>query len=243
MRTRFAEFNWYRCAQCLNHRCPVQPCRTNLCEITRHNTTCNLDLPTEWREDPSDALKERRLAGAIRPNNADTLSAAQRNTARRGDRARRRLSVSNDRLNQTHRLSRSATGTSGGDCERCATLRRHHRLNRREARLMLVHLSVLSVTPIGLNQLLLPRDLFRPSLSISVSILLFCLPLLGVRRIVPAESCDCVIPHLPDPIDDRIEEGTVVARYDERPSPCAKRTFKPLNRLYIQVVRWLVEQE
>jgi hypothetical protein len=52
-----------------------------------------------------------------------------------------------------------------------------------------------------------------------------------------------MVPHLPDPIDDRIEEGTVVARYDERPSPCAKRTFKPLNRLYIQVVRWLVEQE
>ena len=108
---------------------------------------------------------------------------------------------------------------------------------------MLVHLSVLAVTPIRLNQLLLPRDLFRPSLSISVSIFLFCLPLLGVRRVVPAESCDCMVPHLPDPIDDRIEEGTVVARYDERPSPCAKRTFKPLNRLHIQVVRWLVEQE
>ena len=211
----------------------MQPCRTNLCEIARHNTTCNLDLSAERREDPSDALEKRRLSSAIRSHDPNALSAAQRNTARRGDRARRRLSVSNDRLNQTHRLSRSATGTSGGDRERCATLRRHHRLNRREARLMLVHLSVLSMTPIGLNQLLLPRDLFRPSLSISVSIFLFCLPLLGVRRIVPAESCDCVIAHLPDPIDDRIEEGTVVARYDERPSPCAKRTFKPLNRLYI----------
>ena len=98
---------------------------------------------------------------------------------------------------------------------------------------MLVHLSVLAVTPIRLNQLLLPRDLFRPSLSISVSIFLFCLSLLGVRRVVPTESCDRMIAHLPDSIDDRVEEGTIVARYDERTSPCAERTFEPLNRLHI----------
>jgi hypothetical protein len=243
VRARLAEFNWYRCTQRLNHRCPVQPCRTNLCEIARDHTGCNLDLSAERREDPSDALEERRFSSTIWPHDPNALSTAQRNAARCGDCARRRLSVPDDRLNQTHRLGGSATSTGGGNRQCCATLRRDHRLNRREARLMLVHLSVLPVTPIRLNQLLLPRDLFRPSLSISVSIFLFCLPLLGVRRVVPAESCDCVVPHLPDPIDDRIEEGTVVARYDERPSPCAKRTFKPLNRLYIQVVRWLVEQE
>ena len=233
MRARLAEFNWHRCTQRLNHRCPVQPRRTNLCEIARDDTSCNLDLSTERREDPSDALEERRLSSAIRPHDPNALSTAQRNTARRGDCARRRLSVPDNRLNQTHRLSWSATSTSGGDRQCCATLRRDHRLNRREARLMLVHLSVLPVTPIRLNKLLFTGDLFRPSLSISISVFLLRLPLLGVRRVVPTESCDCVIPHLPDPIDDRIKEGTVVARYDERPSPCAKRTFKPLDRLHV----------
>ena len=49
--------------------------------------------------------------------------------------------------------------------------------------------------------------------------------------------------HLPDPIDDRVQEGAIVARNDECTVACAKRPLKPLDRLNVEMVRRLVEEQ
>ena len=49
--------------------------------------------------------------------------------------------------------------------------------------------------------------------------------------------------HLPDPIDDRVQEGAIVAGNNESAVSCAQRPLQPLDCLDVEMVRRLVEQQ
>jgi hypothetical protein len=175
-------------------------------EIGRDYTLRNLNLAAEWGKDPSDALQKRGLPRTIRTDDADSLATSECNALRTGDDASRWLAISNLCLHQAHGLCWASTRTCGGDGERCSSLRCNHWLNRRQPPLMFVHLAVLPMASIRLDQLALSCDLLRPSLRVSLCVQLPRFALLRVCRVVPTESRDSMIANLPDSIHNGIKE-------------------------------------
>jgi len=108
---------------------------------------------------------------------------------------------------------------------------------------MLMHLGVLAMTSIGLNELPLSFDLFLAPISISLIALIGGPALFCVGAVVPTEARHVMGANLPDPIDDRIQKCAIVARNNECAVSCAQRPLKPFNRLNVEMVRWLVEQQ
>jgi hypothetical protein len=199
-------FNGDRGAKRFNHGGAVETSGAYLREIRRDYTLRNLNLAAEWRKDPSDALQKRGLPRTIRTDDANPLAPTECDALRAGDDASRRLAISNLCLHQAHGLCGTSTRTCGRDREACPALRCDHWLNRRQPALMLVHLAVLPMASIRLDQLALSCDLLRPSLGVSLCVQLSRFALLRICRVVPTESRDGMVANLPDSIHNGIKE-------------------------------------
>ena len=199
-------FNGDRGAKRFNHGGAVETSGAYLREIRRDYTLRNLNLAAEWRKDPRDALQERSLPRTIWADDANPLAPTECNALRAGNDASRWLAISHLRLHQAHGLCGASTRTCGRDGERCTALRCNHWLNRRQPALMLVHLAVLPMASIRLDQLALSCDLLRTSLGVSLCVQLPRFALLRICRVVPTESRDGMVANLPDSIHNGIKE-------------------------------------
>ena len=228
------------------------------------------DPSVERRQLPGDRPQERRLAGAVRPDDADPLP---RWAARNGTRAtvrgspdrlarRRHLDrvvgrqrdpprqVADDEVvdpeGQLARADRSAAGERRRR-ERQATPRPGRldpaRLEPLEAGLVLVHLAELAMAPVALDELAFAGDRVGRALGLlrRSSVALLALPVVGA--VVAPEDRQPPVPELPDPGHRRVEEGSIVGRDEERTGPSPKVRLEPLERPEVEVVRRLVEQE
>ena len=108
---------------------------------------------------------------------------------------------------------------------------------------MLVHLHVLALAPVALDELDLARDrvLVRLGLPLRPGVALD--PLAVVRGVVAAEHREAPVAQLPDAGHGRVEERPVVRGDEERPGPAAQVLLEPLDRADVQVVGRLVEQQ
>ena len=108
---------------------------------------------------------------------------------------------------------------------------------------MLVHLAELAMAAVALDELLLAGDglglggdvLGRPGIAL--------LALAVVGAVVASECGQPAVAQLPDPGDGRIEEGPVVGRDQQRTGPPPQVVLEPLQRVEVEVVRRLVEQQ
>ena len=108
---------------------------------------------------------------------------------------------------------------------------------------MLVHLCVLAMASICLNEFTLSRNLLLAAICVALIALIGGTALLRIGAVVATETRHMVGTHLPDPIDDRVQEGAIVARNNECAVSCAQRPLQPLDRLNVEMVRRLVEQQ
>ena len=69
------------------------------------------------------------------------------------------------------------------------------------------------------------------------------LALRHIGAIVAAVFLDPAPAHLPDAVDDTIQEVTIMADNEQSAGPEPKRAFQPFNRLDIQVVGRLVQDQ
>jgi hypothetical protein len=88
---------------------------------------------------------------------------------------------------------------------------------RRQPRLVLVHLRVLALVPVDLDQGLLARDLAGPVMRLLGRAQVTLLALAGIGRVVAAERREVAITQLPDAVDRGVEEGAVVRSHEEAP--------------------------
>ena len=108
---------------------------------------------------------------------------------------------------------------------------------------MLVHLGVLAMASIRLNEFTLARDLLLATICVALVTLISGTALFRIGAVVATEARHVMGADLPDAINDSVKEGAIVAGNDERAVACAQRTFEPLDRLNVEMVRRLVEQE
>ena len=108
---------------------------------------------------------------------------------------------------------------------------------------MLVHLRELAVAPVALDELALARDLLGLRVGVLGRARVAFLALAVVRAVVAAERGQPSIAQLPDPGDRGVEERPVVRRDEQRARPPAKVLLEPLERVEVEVVGRLVEQE
>ena len=69
------------------------------------------------------------------------------------------------------------------------------------------------------------------------------LALLNVSAVIAPVRFDATSAHLPDGIDDLVQEIAVVADDQHGPVPVTQPIFQPLNRFHVQVVRGLVQDQ
>ena len=108
---------------------------------------------------------------------------------------------------------------------------------------MLVHLGVLAMASIRLNELPLTFNLFLTAICVALVTLIGGTALLCIGAVVATEASHVMSADLPDSINNRIQEGAIVAGNDECAVACAQRTLQPLDRLNVEMVRRLVEQQ
>ena len=108
---------------------------------------------------------------------------------------------------------------------------------------MLVHLGVLAMASIRLNEFTLARDLLLATIGVALVTLIGGTALLRIGAVVATEARHVMGADLPDAIDDSVKEGSIVAGNDERAVACAQRPLEPLDRLNVEMVCRLVEQE
>ena len=108
---------------------------------------------------------------------------------------------------------------------------------------MLVHLGVLAMASIRLNEFTLARDLLLATICVALVALIGGTALLRIGAVVATEARHVMGADLPDAINDSVKEGAIVAGNDERAVACAQRPLEPLDRLNVEMVRRLVEQE
>ncbi len=213
--------------------------------------------PVEGRQVARDRAQQRRLPGAVRPDDPDPLATLRSKEWRVGDfvgpalRTARAPQVADDgALKPDHELTRPGRPAAAGERrgrqgQLAALLRRSHavRLEPLQARLVLVHLRELAVAPVALDELSLALD--RTGLGLDVllepRISFDALPVIGA--VVAPERRQPAIAQLPDAGHDRIEEGAVMRRDEQRSRPAAEMLLQPLERPDVEVVRRLVEQE
>ena len=119
-------------------------------------------------------------------------------------------------------------------------LRREQRL---EPLLVLVHLGVLAVAAIPLDELPLARDLLGRGVRVLALPGIRRLALLEVRGVAALERRQPAVAQLPDAGHDRVQEGPVVGRDQERALASGEVRLQPLQRGEVQVVGGLVEQQ
>ena len=117
------------------------------------------------------------------------------------------------------------------------------RLQPFEPRFVLVHLRELAVAAVALHELLFAGDLLglRAGVLGGPRVALLTLPV--IRAVIAAEGREPSVAQLPDPGDGRVEERPVVRRDHERARPATEVLLEPLERIEVEVVRRLVEQE
>ncbi len=112
-----------------------------------------------------------------------------------------------------------------------------------EAGLVLVHLGVLALAPVALDQLRLALHRVRLGFGVLLGPQVAFHALAVVGRVVAAEHREAAIPELPDAGHRRVQEGTVVRGDEQRPGAPPKVLLQPLDGVDVEVVRGLVQQQ
>ncbi len=129
------------------------------------------------------------------------------------------------------------------EAQRRPGLRHVDPVEPREPGLVLVHLPVLALAAIRLDERLLARDLRIPRLGVPAQARVAGLALAGVRRVVAAEGRQAPVAKLPHARHRRVEEGTVVRGHEQRTGAAPQGLLQPLDRAEVKVVGGLVEEE
>ena len=107
---------------------------------------------------------------------------------------------------------------------------------------MLVHLHVLALAPVALDELDLARHGVVEALGLALGTLVALDPLAVIGGVVAAEHGQAAVAELPDAGDGRVEERAVVAGDEERAGATPEMLLEPLDRPDVEVVRGLVEE-
>ena len=216
----------------------------------------------ERRQVARDRAQQRGLAGAVRPDDADPVAAlrGQERHARDDLRLRGGLAVrangaaprkvadgqvldADDDLARPRGPAAGQRGVREGQPAAGPRRLAPVRLQPLEPGLVLVHLRELAVAAVALDELPLAGDL----LGLGVGVLgrpgVALLALAVVRAVVAAERGQPAVAQLPDPGHGRVQEGAVVRRDDERAGPPPEVLLEPLERVEVEVVGRLVEQQ
>ena len=108
---------------------------------------------------------------------------------------------------------------------------------------MLVHLAELAMAPVALDELLLAGDLLGLRLDVLDRPRVALDALAVVGAVVAAERRQAPVAQLPDPGDGRVEERPVVRRDEQRAAPAPEVLLEPFERVEVEVVRRLVEEQ
>ena len=106
-----------------------------------------------------------------------------------------------------------------------------------------MHLGVLAMASIRLNEFTLARDLLLATICVALVTLISGTALFRIGAVVATEARHVMGADLPDAINDSVKEGAIVAGNDERAVACAQRPLEPLDRLNVEMVRRLVEKQ
>ena len=220
------------------------------------------DGPVERRQLPGDRAQQRGLAGAVRADDPDPLAALggeERGAGHHGRlgrgpavdvvRAAPRQIADHGLLDADDDLARAARGIAR---ERLARQREPAsgprrgallRLQLLEPRLVLVHLRELAVAAVALHELAFARDLLGVRVGFLRRALVALRALAVVGGVVAAERGQLPVAQLPDARHGRVEECPVVRCHEQRARPALEVHLEPLERVDVEVVRRLVEQE
>ena len=219
-------------------------------------------MPSSGGRSAGDRPQQRRLAGAVGPDDADPLPAlrGEERRGRHGHGLRRLGTVGrhgpaarqvphrevlepDDQLARAHRPARERLAVEPQRARRLA--RRDDLLGPQllEARLVLVHLHVLALAAVALDELHLALDRARLGLGLllGAEVTLHALPV--VRAVVAAEHRQAAVAELPDAGDGRVEERPVVRGDQQRAGAPAQVLLEPLDGVDVEVVRGLVQHE
>ena len=220
------------------------------------------DDPVERRQVPGNRPQERRLAGAVGADDADPLSALRGEERRPGDDdgLRRVRAVRVERpasgqvahgevLEPDEQLAGpDRTAGQGGAVEAQAAGGLPGRFlpvraQPLEPGLVLVHLHVLALAAVALDELDLALDRVGVRLGLLDRAGVALLALAVIGGVVAPERRQPAIAELPDPSDGRVEERPVVRRHEEGTGPAAEVLLQPLDGADVEVVRRLVEHQ
>ena len=223
----------------------------DLGEVAGLDVRAEAHEPIERRQHTRDRAQQRGLAGAVgrRPRRCGRRAcASSRAPALRWGRPRAGGEadhiVSSSRATSPERTGRPPPRPgSGAPAWPALGAPRGRRPQRLQALLVLVHLGVLAVAPIALDELPLARDLLC-----MVSASLRCrasarLALLEVRGVAAPERPQPAVAQLPDAAHDGVQEGPVVRCHQEGASAAGEVRLQPLERGEVEVVGGLVEQQ
>ena len=223
-------------------------------EVARLDRRAEPHQALERGELAGDRAKQGRLAGAIGSDDADPLAALRLETGHPGDGDRsvgagRRGEPDHRVADPDHQVARPSGALTAQSAARQGQGRTapgclHGRLAQGlQPPLVLVHLGELAMAAIALDQLLLTSHRASVDVGILVGSRIRRLALREVGREGPTEDAQVAVAQLPDPLDDRVEEGPVVGRDDDRAVAAAQGLLEPLDGRYIEVVGGLVEQQ
>ena len=182
----------------------MESCCPNLGEIARHHATSNLYISVEGWEEASNGLEQRRFTSAIGTNDTDTFTTTEGKAARAGDLNLRRLSIADGCLAESQRFSWAAPSPFRCNRERDRLPLTYHGFDRRQTALMLMHLCVLAMASIRLNELALTFDLFLTAICVALITLIRGAALFRIGAVVATEARYVVSANLPNSIDDGI---------------------------------------
>ena len=117
------------------------------------------------------------------------------------------------------------------------------RLQGLQAGLVFVHLAVLALVAVLLDQLLLAGDLAGANLSLLGDPQVALVALTGIGGVTATERRQTSIAQLPDPRGRGVEECAVVRSHHQGAVAPAEVVLEPLHCPKVQMVRRLVEQE
>ena len=112
-----------------------------------------------------------------------------------------------------------------------------------EACLVLVHLRELAVAAVALDELPLAGDRLGVRLGVLGRPRVALLALAVVGAVVAAERRQPAVAQLPDPGHGRVEERPVVRGDEQRAAAAPEVLLEPLERVEVEVVRRLVEEQ
>ncbi len=108
---------------------------------------------------------------------------------------------------------------------------------------MLVHLGVLAMASVALDQLALAGDRLRGRIRVLGGPRVGHLALQEVGRVAAPKGCQPTVADLPDAVGDGIEEGAVVRGDQQCAMPSHERLLEPFDGADVEVVGRLVEED